>query len=62
MQRTWLAAMALMIGSIAWFGYAQPFSLAKAEKEAVKVAVLDYVEALYEVEPERIERSVLPEL
>lgn len=32
------------------------------EKEAVKQAVLDYVEGVYEVKPERIERSVHPEL
>jgi len=62
MQRTWLAGLALLIGSLVWFGYAQPFSPAKAEKEAVKAAVLDYVEALYNVEPDRIERSVHPEL
>jgi hypothetical protein len=32
------------------------------EKEAVKQAVLDYVEGVYEVRPERIERSVHPDL
>ncbi len=30
--------------------------------EAVRNAVLDYVEGIYEVEPERIERSVHPDL
>jgi type II secretory pathway component PulJ len=33
-----------------------------AEREAVKQAVLDYVEGIYEVNPQRIERSVHPEL
>jgi hypothetical protein len=33
-----------------------------SEKEAVKQAVLDYVEAIYEVDHTRIERSVHPEL
>jgi hypothetical protein len=33
-----------------------------AEKEAVKQAVLDYVEGIYEVDHKRIERSVHPEL
>jgi hypothetical protein len=33
-----------------------------AEREAVKQAVLDYVEGIYEVNPARIERSVHPEL
>ena len=33
-----------------------------AEREAVRQAVLDYVEGVYEVAPERIERSVHPEL
>lgn len=32
------------------------------EREAVKQAVLDYVEGIYEVNPSRIERSVHPEL
>ncbi len=62
MQRTWLAGLALLIGTFVWFGYAQPFSPAKAEKEAVKAAVLDYVEGLYEVAPDRIERSVHKDL
>ena len=34
----------------------------KADKEGVKMAALDYVEGLYLVEPERIERSVSKEL
>jgi hypothetical protein len=33
-----------------------------AEKDAVKQAVLDYVEGIYEVDHKRIERSVHPEL
>jgi hypothetical protein len=33
-----------------------------SEKEAVKQAVLDYVEGIYEVDHKRIERSVHPEL
>ena len=32
------------------------------DREAVRQAVLDYVEGIYNVEPERIERSVSPEL
>ena len=33
-----------------------------ADREAVRQAVLDYVEGIYEVTPARIERSVHPEL
>lgn len=33
-----------------------------ADKEAVRQAVLDYVEGIYNVEPARIERSVHPDL
>ena len=33
-----------------------------ADREAVRAAVLDYVEGIYEVTPARIERSVHPEL
>ncbi len=32
------------------------------DREAVRQAVLDYVEGVYNVQPERIERSVSPEL
>jgi hypothetical protein len=35
---------------------------ANADKEAVRQAVLDYVEGIYNVEPARIERSVHPNL
>jgi hypothetical protein len=34
----------------------------REDKEAVRQAVLDYVEGVYEVAPARIERSVHPEL
>ena len=36
-------------------GYAQ---ISAADKEAVRLAALDYLEAIYNVQPERIERSV----
>ena len=35
---------------------------ANADREAVRQAVLDYVEGIYNVEPQRIERSVSPNL
>jgi Putative lumazine-binding len=35
---------------------------ANADREAVRQAVLDYVEGIYNVEPARIERSVSPNL
>lgn len=41
-------------------GYGQ--ASAASEKEAVRQAVLDYVEGIYEVDATRIERSVHPEL
>ena len=53
--------MILMFAFVLTFpvaGYAQT----DTEKEAVRQAVLDYVEGVYEVAPERIERSVHPEL
>jgi putative lumazine-binding protein len=36
--------------------------LTQTDREAVKEAVLDYVEGVYEVNPAKIERSVHPEL
>lgn len=55
---------------LAWFAFALTmaisFSTAQAqftdEREAVRLAVLDYVEGVYNVDPSRIERSVHPEL
>ncbi|HEV2801072.1 MAG TPA: nuclear transport factor 2 family protein [Pyrinomonadaceae bacterium] len=52
------AALAFLQVSVA----AQQATGLEAEREAVKQAVLDYVEGIYEVNPARIERSVHPEL
>ncbi|MCA1565117.1 MAG: nuclear transport factor 2 family protein [Acidobacteria bacterium] len=52
-----IAVLALLPASIA----AQQQG-ADAEREAVKQAVLDYVEGIYTVDASRIERSVHPEL
>ena len=38
------------------------FAQTDADREAVRQAVLDYVEGVYEVSPQRIERSVHPDL
>ncbi|ELR68308.1 hypothetical protein C900_00535 [Fulvivirga imtechensis AK7] len=35
---------------------------AQSDKEQVQAAILDYVEGIYEVQPERIKRSVHPQL
>lgn len=48
----------LMIFAMPALGLAQ----AKDDREGVRQAVLDYVDAIYNVEPERIERSIHPEL
>ena len=37
-------------------------ALTQTDQEAVKQAVLDYVEGVYETDPAKIERSVHPEL
>jgi len=50
----------LSIGSMAWAG--EGHSASKEDVEGVRAAVLDYVEGIYEVAPERIERSVHPSL
>ena len=49
-----LLALTLACGP-AWGG-------SEADEKAVRGAILDYVEGVYELEPERIERSVHPEL
>jgi hypothetical protein len=45
--------LAVLFVASAWHTVAE-----RAEEEAVREAVLDYVEGIYEVEPARIERSV----
>src|SRR5687768_9876626 len=55
-----IAALALAAAVIATTGLsAQPPA---AEKEGVRQAALDYLEGIYNVQPERIERSVHPTL
>ena len=51
------AALALVLSAVPASGQTPA-----AEREAVYQAALDYVEALYNVQPERIERSVHPTL
>jgi hypothetical protein len=58
MKRLLLAAT--LVAALAVQGDAR--SQAAADREAVHAAVLDYVEALYQAQPERIERSVHPDL
>ena len=54
-----LAFLALLIFVAAPSTAQQPVD---ADREAVRLAVLDYVEGIYNVEPARIERSVHPNL
>jgi hypothetical protein len=49
------AVVALLLISIPPLTSAQP---ATTDREAVRLAALDYVEGIYNVQPERIERSV----
>lgn len=53
--------MILMFAFVLTFPVAS-YAQADTGKEGVRQAVLDYVEGVYEVAPERIERSVHPEL
>lgn len=60
MKRLLLLAAAALV-----FALASPSVIraqSNAEREAVRAAVLDYVEGIYEVAPARVERSVHPEL
>jgi hypothetical protein len=54
----YLVAMFLSLALLPATGAAQ----ANNNREAVRLAVLDYVEGVYNVEPSRIERSVHPKL
>ena len=52
----------LLIAAVVLLPVAAAAQAADAEREAVRAAVLDYVEGIYEVNPARIERSVHPDL
>jgi hypothetical protein len=51
------AALALVVSAIPASAQTKT-----ADRDAVRLAALDYVEGIYEVQPERIERSVHPSL
>lgn len=53
------AAVAIALAAISSGAYAQTNT---EDREAVRLAALDYVEGIYNVQPERIERSVHPTL
>ena len=57
MKKSALLTIALLLASSITIG-----SQSADDKEAVRQAVLDYVEGVYEVDPARIERSVHPDL
>jgi hypothetical protein len=58
MKRLLWATFVIALAFTAGPGQAQ----SNDQREAVRLAVLDYVEGVYQVEPARIERSVHPEL
>jgi hypothetical protein len=57
MTRSLAAAVALTITALA-----APASGQTSDREAVRLAAVDYVEGIYNVQPERIEKSVHPSL
>jgi hypothetical protein len=62
-RATWLSVLALLALSAPAVPLAQtPVGPSAADKEAVRQAALDYLEGIYNVQPERIERSVHPKL
>ena len=67
MKKLTLLGLVLLLAGPAWAQASAEATLtitatSATEHEAVRAAVLDYVEALYLVEPARIERSVHPSL
>jgi hypothetical protein len=68
MKRTLAAATLALVGLASMYAFlpspdagTSP-AWSAAEDAGVRAAVLDYVEGIYDVQPERIERSVHPEL
>ncbi|MEO6725903.1 MAG: nuclear transport factor 2 family protein [Blastocatellia bacterium] len=62
MKNLILIAFALTLMTSFSAAQAQSPSPSNDEREAVRLAVLDYVEGVYNVDPSRIERSVHPDL
>ena len=60
--RALLLSILLAVPSLAVAQAGPQGSMPDPDREAVRQAVLDYVEAIYEATPERVERSVSPEL
>lgn len=50
----------VVFAAAVWTGYAE--SQANADKEAVRAAAMDYIEGIYQAQPDRIARSVHPQL
>ncbi len=59
MRRLFLLTILLSVPAV--LGAQDPDHLA-ADREAVRAAVVDYVEAIYQTQPERVERGVRPDL
>lgn len=62
MKTLFLCTAAVLLAVPFLWANARSLQRAETEKEAVRQAVLDYVEGVYNVDPSRIERSVHPEL
>jgi hypothetical protein len=62
MKKLAVVAAALVLAVCLNVVRGQSNNQAAADREAVRQAVLDYVEGVYNVDPARIERSVHPEL
>ena len=63
-MKTFALVTLALFGSWMWIepGDESQAATREADTEAVRAAVLDYVEAIYEIDPSRIERSVDPAL
>lgn len=55
-------SLAALVAAVAIAPAAFAFTQAAKDREAVRLAALDYVEGIYDVQPERIQRSVHPAL
>ena len=60
MKRVAVVMVSAALALAGWAAHAQ--STANADREAVKAASMDYLEALYQAQPDRIVRSVHPQL
>ena len=62
MKSVRIVSLVVLVAAVATMPALSSFTQTARDREAVRMAALDYVEGVYNVQPERIQRSVHPSL